>query len=215
MITLSNVSKVYHTRFGPNKVLDNVSFTLSRGQAIGVMGRNGAGKSTLTRILSGVEYPTSGKVDREMSVSWPLGYSGAFQASLTGADNTRYVARIYGAPIQETLDYVEEFAQLGRYFRMPIKTYSAGMHARLAFGVSLAIDFDCFLIDEVVGAGDHRFTERCQQALLERRQKGALLMISHDVRILQTYCDTGAVLSDGKLTFFDNLEDTYRAYIEL
>ncbi len=215
MITLSNVSKVYHTRFGPNKVLDNVSFTLSRGQAIGVMGRNGAGKSTLTRILSGVEYPTSGKVDREMSVSWPLGYSGAFQASLTGADNTRYVARIYGAPIQETLEYVEEFAQLGRYFRMPIKTYSAGMHARLAFGVSLAIDFDCFLIDEVVGAGDHRFTERCQQALLERRQKGALLMISHDVRILQTYCDTGAVLSDGKLTFFDNLEDTYRAYIEL
>ena len=215
MIALRNVSKVYHTRFGPNKVLDDVSFTLKRGQAIGVMGRNGAGKSTLTRILSGVEYPTSGKVDRDMSVSWPLGYSGAFQASLTGADNTRYVARIYGAPIQETLEYVEEFAQLGRYFRMPIKTYSAGMHARLAFGVSLAIDFDCFLIDEVVGAGDHRFTERCQQALLERRQKGALLMISHDVRILQTYCDTGAVLSEGKLTFFDNLDDTYRAYIEL
>jgi capsular polysaccharide transport system ATP-binding protein len=215
MITLTNVSKVYHTRFGPNKVLDDVSFTLSKGQAIGVMGRNGAGKSTLTRILSGVEYPTSGKVDREMSVSWPLGYSGAFQSSLTGADNTRYVARIYGAPIQETLEYVEEFAQLGRYFRMPIKTYSAGMHARLAFGVSLAIDFDCFLIDEVVGAGDHRFAERCQQALLERRQKGALLMISHDVHILQAYCDTGAVLSEGKLSFFDNLEDTYRAYIEL
>jgi capsular polysaccharide transport system ATP-binding protein len=179
------------------------------------MGRNGAGKSTLTRILSGVEYPTSGRVERDMSVSWPLGYSGAFQSSLTGADNTRYVARIYGAPIQETLEYVEEFAQLGRYFRMPIKTYSAGMHARLAFGVSLAIDFDCFLIDEVVGAGDHRFTERCQQALLERRRKGALLMISHDVNILRTYCDTGAVLADGKLTFFDNLDDTYRAYLEL
>jgi capsular polysaccharide transport system ATP-binding protein len=215
MITLSNITKVYHTRFGPNKVLDDVSFTLDRGQAIGVMGRNGAGKSTLTRLLSGVEYPTSGNVDRGMSVSWPLGYQGAFQSSLTGADNTRYVARIYGAPVKETLEFVEDFAQLGRYFRMPIKTYSAGMHARLAFGVSLAIDFDCYLIDEVVGAGDHRFTERCQRALRERRNNGALLMISHDVRILKDYCDTGALLADGKLTFFETLDETYQAYLQL
>lgn len=215
MISLSNVTKTYHTRFGPNKVLDDVSFTLAKGQAIGVMGRNGAGKSTLTRILSGVEYPTSGSVDRQMSVSWPLGYAGAFQSSLTGADNTRYVARIYGAPVKETLEYVEEFAQLGRYFRMPIKTYSAGMHARLAFGVSLAIDFDCYLIDEVVGAGDHRFAERCQQALQERRRKGALLMISHDVHILKDYCDSGAILSNGKLSFYETLEETYEAYITL
>jgi capsular polysaccharide transport system ATP-binding protein len=215
MIQLSDVTKVYHTRSGPNKVLDDVSFSLRTGQAIGIMGRNGAGKSTLTRIISGVEYPTSGSVERNMTVSWPLGYAGAFQASLSGADNTRYVARIYGVPIKETLEFVEDFAQLGAYFRMPIKTYSAGMHARLAFGVSLAIDFDCYLVDEVVGAGDHRFAERCQNALRERRERGALLMISHDIRALEAYCDTGAVLAGGKLTFFDTLEDTYRAYLEL
>ncbi len=215
MIQLNGVTKTYHTRSGPHLVLDDVSFELRRGQAIGVMGRNGAGKSTLTRIISGVEYPSAGEVNREMSVSWPLGYSGAFQSSLTGADNTRYVARIYGAPVKETLEYVEEFAQLGSYFRMPLKTYSAGMHARLAFGVSLAIDFDCYLVDEVVGAGDHRFAERCQQALHERRQRGALLMISHDVHVLKDYCETGAILSDGKLEFFDSVDEAHQAYLEL
>jgi capsular polysaccharide transport system ATP-binding protein len=215
MIQLSNVTKVYHTRSGPNKVLDDVSFTLKPGQSVGIMGRNGAGKSTLTRIMSGVEYPTSGTVERNMSVSWPLGYAGAFQASLSGADNTRYVARIYGVPIRETLEFVEDFAQLGSYFRMPIKTYSAGMHARLAFGVSLAIDFDCYLVDEVVGAGDHRFAERCQSAMRERKTRGALLMISHDLNSLKAYCDTGAVLSEGRLTFFDDLDETYQAYLEL
>lgn len=215
MISLSGVSKTYHTRSGPNKVLDDLSFELLPGQAVGVMGRNGAGKSTLTRIISGVEYPSAGHVTREMTVSWPLGYSGAFQSSLTGADNTRYVARIYGAPVQETLDFVEDFAQLGSYFRMPLKTYSAGMHARLAFGVSLAIDFDCYLVDEVVGVGDHRFAERCQRALNERRERGALLMISHDVHVLKDYCETGAILSGGKLKFFDTIDEAHGAYLEL
>jgi len=215
MIELSNVSKVYHTRSGPRRVLDDVSFTIRRGQSIGIMGKNGAGKSTLTRVLSGVEFPTSGTVERNMTVSWPLGYAGAFQSSLTGADNTRYIARIYGIPIKETLEYVEDFAQLGSYFRMPIKTYSAGMHARLAFGVSLAISFDCYLVDEVVSVGDHRFAERCERALKERRERGALLMISHSVSTLQAYCETGALMNDGKLIFFDSLEETERAYHDL
>lgn len=212
MITLENVTKVYHTRSGPRQVLDGISFSIRRGQSIGIMGRNGAGKSTLTRLISGVEFPTSGNIERGMTTSWPLGYSGALQASLSGADNVRYMARIYGRPIEETLEFVEDFAELGAYFRMPVKTYSAGMHARLAFGASLAVDFDCYIIDEMTGAGDHRFAERCQRALLERRERGSLIMISHDIHTLEAYCETGAILHDGKYTSYDNMSDTIDAY---
>lgn len=212
MIRVSNVTKTYHTPTGTNVVLDNVSFTLERGQSIGVMGRNGAGKSTLTRLISGLEKPDSGTVERHMTVSWPLGYFGAFQSSLTGADNARFVARIYGRDIQTTLDSVEEFASLGKYFNMPLSTYSAGMRARLALGVSLAVEFDCYLIDEITGAGDHRFAERSHKALADRRANGTLLMISHDVASLKNYCETGALLDRGKLTFYDTLDELAEAY---
>jgi capsular polysaccharide transport system ATP-binding protein len=215
VIVVKNITKVFATRAGPHKVLDDVSFTLERGQALGIMGRNGAGKSTLTRLIGGVEYPTSGEIERSMSVSWPLGYFGAFQASLTGADNVRFIARIYGAPIAETIAYVEEFAELGEYFQMPIWTYSAGMRSRLAFGVSLAVDFECYLVDEVTGAGDHRFAERSKKALRDRREKGAMLMVSHDPHALKDYCSMGAVLDQGKLHFFDTIEETYEAYCRL
>ena len=211
-VVLRKVNKVYQTRSGPHAVLCDVDLTIRRGDSLGIMGRNGAGKSTLTRIMTGVETPTSGTVERTMKVSWPLGFFGAVQASLSGADNTRFIARIYGAPIEETLESVEAFAELGRYFRMPVKTYSSGMMARLAFGLSLAIDFDCYVIDEITGVGDHRFAERCQAALMARRETGALVMISHDPNTLKVYCDRGAVLHAGKLTFFDTIEETYEAY---
>jgi capsular polysaccharide transport system ATP-binding protein len=212
MITLTDVTKIYGTRDGPHCVLDGISFALERGQSLGIVGRNGAGKSTLTRLMSGIEFPTSGRVRRHMSVSWPLGYAGAFQGSLTGADNTRFIARIYGTPLQRTLAFVEEFAELGNYFRMPIKTYSAGMRARLAFAVSLAVDFDCYLVDEITGAGDFRFRERCQKALNDRRQRGALVMISHDPDTLRAYCATGALLHQGRLTFFATIDEALAAY---
>ena len=212
-VVLRKVNKVYPTRSGPHVVLTDVDLAIRRGDSLGIMGRNGAGKSTLTRIITGVEAPTSGTVERTMKVSWPLGFFGAVQASLSGRfDNTRFIARIYGAPIEETLDSVEAFAELGRYFRMPVKTYSTGMMSRLAFGLSLAIDFDCYVIDEITGVGDHRFAERCQEALVSRRKTGALIMISHDVNTLKIYCDRGAILHAGRLTFFDTIEETYEAY---
>lgn len=211
-VVLRNVNKVYRTRSGPHVVLSNVDLTIRRGDSLGIMGRNGAGKSTLTRIITGVETPTSGAVERTMKVSWPLGFFGAVQASLSGADNTRFIARIYGAPIDETLASVEAFAELGHYFRMPVKTYSSGMMARLAFGLSLAINFDCYVVDEITGVGDHRFAERCQEALMARRETGALVMISHDVHTLKVYCDRGAILHAGELIFFDTIEETYEAY---
>jgi capsular polysaccharide transport system ATP-binding protein len=215
MISLSNVTKIYHTRNGERRVLDDVSFSIERGQSIGILGRNGSGKSTLTRLIGGVEYPTSGKIRRSMSVSWPLGLAGGFQSSLTGADNARFIARIYGAPIDSLVKYVDEFAELGNYMRMPVKTYSSGMRARLAFGISLAIHFDCYLIDEVTAVGDVRFKERCERAILERSDRSALVMVSHDTNTLKTYCKMGAVLFDGKLTVYDDVDQAGDAYTAL
>jgi capsular polysaccharide transport system ATP-binding protein len=207
MIVFNNVWKSYRIRKFEKLVLRDVSFTIQRGESIGICGANGAGKSTLMRLISGVEHASAGQVSRTMTTSWPIGYSSCFQSSLTGADNARFIARIYGQDIPELLDFVEEFAQLGPYFYQPINTYSAGMTARLAFGISLAINFDCYLVDEVTAAGDQRFAQRCEQALMSRRENGTLVMISHAPETLRSYCDRGAVLHDGQLTFYETLDE--------
>lgn len=207
MISFQNVSKSYLVGHVPTTVLNNVSFDIDRGTALGICGANGAGKSTLMRLAAGVEIPTSGRVLRTFSVSWPLGYSSAFQSSLTGADNARFIARVYGKPIDETLAFVNDFAELGRYFRMPVKSYSAGMSARLAFAISLAVDFDCYLIDEVTAAGDARFRQRCHDALRKRLTHSALMMVSHDANTLTDFCNAGAVLHGGRMHLCGKVED--------
>ena len=207
MIRFDRVSKVFHTKIGRRAVLDDESFVIRRGTSIGIVGINGAGKSTLTRLMAGIEYPTSGVIRREMSVSWPLGFSGAFQGSLTGADNARFIARIYGQSIPRILGFVNEFAELGDYMKLPMKTYSSGMRARLAFAVSLAVDFDCYIVDEVIAVGDQRFRDRCRDALAKRRQSGALIMVSHDPHTLREHCEQGGILHNGKLTFYPSIDD--------
>ncbi|MBU3077158.1 ABC transporter ATP-binding protein [Sphingomonas quercus] len=215
MITFENVSKTYHIRRFSKQVLKDVSFRIAPGESVGICGGNGAGKSTLMRLIAGIETPTTGTVTRDMTTSWPIGYASCFQSSLTGADNCRFIARIYGMPIEPLLAYVEDFAQLGAYFYQPINTYSAGMTARLAFGVSLAIDFDCYLVDEVTSAGDARFRQRCQEELTRRRDNGTLVMISHDFGVLREYCSRGAVLFDGVLTFYDTIDEAVAVHEEL
>jgi capsular polysaccharide transport system ATP-binding protein len=204
----------YHARNLTKRVLHDASFTIERGESLGLCGANGAGKSTLLRLIAGVERPTAGRIRRDLSVSWPIGYTSCFQSSLTGADNARFVARIYRQPIAPLLAFVEEFAQLGEYFRQPVKTYSAGMTARLAFAISLAIDFDCYLVDEVTGAGDERFRQRCHEALVQRRQAGTLVMVSHHPDTLRSYCTRGAVLRDGRLAFYDTIEEAIAVHGE-
>ncbi len=213
MLVLDRVTKIYHTRNLTKRVLQDVNVRVGRGDALAVLGANGAGKSTLMKIISGVEHPTSGFVDRGgLSISWPIGYSSCFQSSLTGADNARFIARIYRRDVGPLLDFVEDFAQLGPYFRQPIKTYSAGMSARLAFGISLAIEFDVYLVDEVTGAGDARFQQRCHEALMYRRRTGTLIMVSHNAATLRAFCTRGAVLNDGRLTLYDDLEEAISAH---
>ncbi|MES2491941.1 MAG: ABC transporter ATP-binding protein [Pseudomonadota bacterium] len=198
MIVFEGVSKNYRTRNGRRTVLEDVSFSLDTGQALGVCGHNGAGKSTLLRLIAGVEQPTAGRIARDMTVSWPIGLASTFQSSLSGADNVRFIARIYGRPIDETLSFVEDFAELGSYIRMPIRTYSSGMMARLAFAASLAVDFDCYLVDEITAVGDARFRARCHAALLDRRDRGTLVMVSHDPWTLREYCNAGAVIQGSR-----------------
>jgi capsular polysaccharide transport system ATP-binding protein len=215
MICFENVHKTYHIRKFEKQVLRDVSFTINRGDAIGVCGANGAGKSTLMRLIAGVEAPTSGRITRGLTTSWPIGFITCFQTSLTGADNARFIARIYRQPADELLAFVEDFAQLGSYFHQPINTYSAGMQARLAFGVSLAINFECYLVDEVTAAGDERFRQRCHEALVDRRSSGTLVMISHDPATLREYCSRGAVVHGGGIRFFPTVDEALEVHHRL
>jgi len=212
MISIENISKTYLTRFGPRKVLDNVNLTLERGRNVGIIGRNGAGKSTLIRLISGAEQPTSGRIRREMSVSWPLAFGGAFQPNLTGLDNLKFVCRIYGVDYKPLVPFVEEFTELGEYFREPVAHYSTGMMTRLAFALSMAIEFDCFLIDEVLVVGDARFHDRCHIELFQKRKDRAFILVTHDANSIKLYCERACVLHNGKLISFDTVDEAYEFY---
>lgn len=214
MIEISNVSKCYTTRSGRSNVLRNINLRVERGEKIGILGRNGAGKSTLIRLISGAERPTSGYIKRGMSISWPLAFGGSFQGSLTGLDNIRFVCRIYGTPIEKVIPYVEEFSELGKYLREPVKKYSSGMRARLAFAISMAIEFDCFLIDEIVAVGDSRFREKCHIELFEKRSDRAMILVSHDPGYIRMHCDRASVLSKGELYNFDHVDEAFFFYQE-
>ena len=182
--------KVYRTRRGLRSVLDGITFDLRKGENLGIIGRNGAGKSTLIRLLSGAEEPTSGRIDRGMSVSWPLAFTGAFQPNLTGLDNLKFVCRIHGVNYRSRVAFVEEFTELGRYFREPVSTYSHGMITRLGFALSMAIEFDCFLIDEAMVVGDARFHQRCHDELFHKRKDRAFILVSHSAQ-----CHQGVLLA--------------------
>ena len=205
MIRLERVSKSYRTRAGRQTVLDNVGATFEAGHNFGILGVNGAGKSTLIRLLAGSELPDRGIIRRSARVSFPLGFGGTFHGALSGRENARFLARIYRAAMRPMLDYVEDFAELGDYFEMPVDTYSAGMRARLAFAACLAIDFDVYLIDEATEVGDQRFRRKCAEAFRARLVRSDIILASHNADTLRQYCDRGALLAAGALTLFDDL----------
>lgn len=212
MIRLSSVHKSYPTRRGLVPVLKDVNLTVAAGERVGILGRNGAGKSTLIRLISGAERPTAGKVERHMSVSWPLAFGGAFQSSLTGLDNLRFICRIYGVDPEEKVQFVSEFSELGIYLNEPVRSYSAGMRARLAFAISMVIEFDCFLIDEIVAVGDARFHDKCNHELFERRGDRAMIIVSHFPDYIRQHCTRAAVLTGGELIHTASLDDAFALY---
>ncbi len=211
-IELREVTKVYRTHAGDHVVLDQISARFDQTESVGILGRNGAGKSTLLRILGGAEQPDVGRVIRRGRVSWPIGFSGGFNGSLSGEENCRFVARIYAADIDYVVEYARAFAEIGEYFRMPVRTYSSGMRARLAFGLSMAIDFDVYLVDEVTAVGDSSFQEKCVRAFAERRQRSSVIIVSHQLSTIRKYCDKCAILRRGRLELFDDIDEAAESY---
>ncbi len=213
MIKVSEICKDYPSETGGyRRVLNEVSFELARGEKIAVLGRNGAGKSTLIRLLGGVELPTRGTIERTMSISWPVAIAGGVHGVLTGNDNIRFIARVYGKQFQQLRDFVDDFAQLGKFLSEPVKTYSSGMSARLNFALSLAVEFDCYLIDEVFAVGDHGFQLRCHEELFEKRADRALILASHMAEFIKSYCSRALVLHRGRGKVFDDLDLAFDIY---
>lgn len=212
MIELTNVCKDYDTAAGPRRILDNINLTVRPGERVGILGHNGAGKSTLIRLISGAEPPTSGTIARSMSVSWPLAFAGGFHGTLTGADNLRFICRIYGVDFAPRMEFVKDFSELGIYLNEPVANYSSGMRARLAFAVSMTIDFDCYLIDEVMAVGDQRFRERCRVELFEKRIDKAMLIVSHSHRHLKGNCSRFLLFRNSGIEEYDDFEEVYFRY---
>ena len=215
MIECIDLVKEYRVGHDRRRVLDGVNFRVERGEKLAVLGRNGAGKSTLIKVVGGVELATSGRIERTMSVSWPLAFGGAFQGSLSGLDNLRFIARIYDLDYRVTRQFVDDFAELGSQLAEPVKTYSSGMRARLAFALSIAIEFDCYLIDEVIMVGDQRFFRRCQEELFEKRSDRALIIVSHDMGFIRQVCDRGSVIHDSRLHLCGSVDEGVEFYTSL
>ena len=214
MIETIDLKKEYQGDSGKIQALNGISLKVEKGQHIGVLGKNGSGKSTLVRLIGGVEVPTSGRVVRTMTSSWPLAFKGGFNIELSGYDNLKFLSRIYRRPFDEMALYMEEFTELGPRLRDPIYTYSSGMRAKLAFGLSLAIEFDCYLVDEVFAVGDRQFRRKCKEELFDKRRDRALLMVSHQPSTIQQTCDIGILIEKGVLvdTFDIKADKSWRRY---
>lgn len=214
-VEVSNLVKVYETAIGPKRVLDGISFSISEGEKIAVLGRNGSGKSTLIKLIGGVEPPTSGTITRGLTLSWPIAFGGGFEVRMSGFDNIRFIARIYNKPIDEVIDFVDDFAELKDDLYRPVRQYSSGMRARLAFALMLAIDFECFLIDEVIAVGDQSFHKKSYHELFEKRKNCAMILVSHDQAMIRNYCNKALVLKNGRGRVFDDVEYALSIYSTL
>jgi capsular polysaccharide transport system ATP-binding protein len=207
MIEFRDVSKSYATITGRKVVLDRMNLTLPAGAKVGVLGRNGAGKSTLLGMISGSVRADSGEIRRHGAISWPLGFSGSFHPDLTGAQNVRFVARIYGMDTEAMVAFVENFAELGEFMDMPLRSYSSGMRARLAFGMSMGVAFDWYLVDEITAVGDAAFRAKSLHAFRTRLAEAGLLITSHSPGTIRSYCTSGLVLEHGRARYYADLEE--------
>lgn len=212
MIICENLAKTYRGGHGRHEVLKGINLTVHKGEKLALLGRNGAGKSTLIKQIGGVELPDRGRIIRKMTNSWPIGFNGGFQGSLTGYDNARFIARIYGSSLHDVKAFVEDFSELGSALKRPVQTYSSGMRARLAFALSLAIEFDCYLIDEVILVGDANFHRKCHAELFEKRADRAMVIASHDMHIVSEVCDRAVILRDGLAHEYDSVAEAIAVY---
>lgn len=207
MIRFENLTKSYWVQNERKVVIDNLSGVLPTGASLALLGRNGAGKSTLLQMIAGTLRPDSGQIVSDGTISWPVGFAGSFHRDLTGAQNSRFISRIYGVDTDSLLAFVEDFTELGKQFHMPVRSYSSGMRARLAFGLSMGIRFDTYLVDEVTAVGDARFRRKSKEVFSERMKQSSAILVSHDMLQVRQFCDAGIVLENGRLLYFDDLEE--------
>jgi len=212
MIQLQNLSKTYYLNGRSKVVARNMNVTFPTGVSVGLLGRNGAGKSSLLKMIAGTMDPDSGDVLSDGTISWPVGFAGSFHPELTGAQNVRFVARIYGVDTTTLIEFVEDFADLGQHFHLPFRSYSSGMRSRLAFGTSMGIKFDTYLVDEVTSVGDAMFRQKSEKVFKARMEKSGAIVVSHTIAMLKRMCQAGAVLENGKLVYFDKIDDAIGHY---
>jgi len=206
MIELRNLQKSFSVNGSTKIVARNITFTFPTGVSVGLLGRNGAGKSTLLSMIAGTASPDSGEIRSSGTISWPVGFAGSFHPDMTGAQNAKFVARIYGADTNEMLEFVREFAGLGQHFHLPTRTYSSGMRSRLAFGISMAIPFDTYLIDEVTAVGDAAFSQKSNAILKDRLKTSGAIIVSHSMPLLESMCTSGLVLEDGRVFYYARIQ---------
>ena len=207
MIEFRNVSKYFLTNTGRKVVVDRLNLSLPFGAKLGLLGRNGAGKTTLLAMVAGSVQPASGEIRRTGAISWPLGFGGGFHSDLTGAQNVRFVARIYGMDTDALVAYVADFAEIGEFMDMPIRNYSSGMKARLAFGMAMGISFDWYLVDELTAVGDSRFKKKSLAVFKNRLKDAGLVMVTHSPSTIRSYCTSGLVLENGRVRYFPDVEE--------
>lgn len=212
MIEVRNLNKTFYLQGQRKVVADNINITFPTGASVAILGRNGAGKSTFLQMISGAVEPDTGTVRSTGTISWPVGFAGSFHRELTGCQNARFVARIYGVDSDALVTFVENFAKLGKHFRLPVHTYSSGMRSRLAFGTSMGIKFDTYLVDEVTSVGDADFKTQSRLLFNDRMQESGALLVSHSIRKIRKMCDSAAILEDGKMTYYEDLEEAIEIY---
>jgi len=215
MFTLDSITKSYLTTSGRRYIFRNLSMVVPPDKNIALIGKNGAGKSTLMRLLSGVDTPDSGVIRTDKSISWPVGQAGGFQGSLSARDNVKFVCRVYGFiddDMREKVRYVQEFADIGSWFEEPVRTYSSGMRSRVAFGLSMAFDFDYYLIDEVMAAGDNSFRKKCEEVFSERLGNSKIFLTTHNMKEVERLCDIVLLVDNGQLIVYEDIAQGIEAY---
>ncbi|PRY23001.1 capsular polysaccharide transport system ATP-binding protein [Aliiruegeria haliotis] len=207
MIQLHDLRKTFHLSGESKTILNGVNAVFPTGESVGLLGRNGAGKSSLLKMIAGTLEPDSGFITSDGTISWPVGFAGSFHKELTGAQNVRFIARVYGVDTDELVRFVEEFAELGVHYHLPVRTYSSGMRGRLSFGLSMGIQFDTYLVDESTATGDASFKSKSRDYFLNRLANGSAIVVSHGLRLVRQICTSGAVLDNGQLVYYENVED--------
>jgi lipopolysaccharide transport system ATP-binding protein len=199
--------------------LDDISFSLKQGEAIGVLGQNGAGKSTLLKLVSGVLVPDTGTIERRGRITGLLELGTGFDSKLSGRDNIAVNARLIGmtgAEIEERFDAIVAFSELGEFIDAPVRTYSSGMVMRLGFAVAIHADPVCFIVDEALAVGDARFQQKCLKRIREFRDRGgSILYVSHDINSVKLLCDRALLLSHGKIVFDGAPDEAAQNYYRL